>query len=72
MYHAIDIFNEFYNNLRLEDRDGYIWLAPEEKVYGKSFCDIHGDEGPPPSTRELFSGENLERLIEAHRRHRQG
>ena len=55
MYHAVDIFNEFYNNLRLETRDGFVCLAPEEKTHGKHFCSTHGDEGPPPSVDEFFN-----------------
>jgi len=66
MYHAVDIFNEFYNNLRLAMRDGFVCLAPEEKIYRKSFCDIHGDEGPPPSTMELHSDEEITKLLIAH------
>ncbi|MCL2232908.1 MAG: hypothetical protein FWB99_07515 [Treponema sp.] len=57
MYHAFDIFNEFYNNIRLDMRDGFVCLAPQEKLQLKHFCGVHGDEGPPPSLKEFFNEE---------------
>jgi len=63
-YYIMDVFNEFYNNLRLEVWGDYIRLEPEERVIGKSLCWGHGDEGPPiDKSGGALSQEEIEELI---------